>query len=235
MNVAKLMRVVVVLASCSCAILLFSGCESVTGSTPQTLVRVIDASYKAPAVDVYAASTPIAINIGGSTITPYALLPPGTFTATVDPRGTKTPGASTSGTFMAGQEHTIFITDASKGFGATVLTDQTSPAPGGFVSLRFIQEAISTGAVDIYLIPDGSVFSDSKPLLTNVVPGTVINYINVPANTVDIVIVPTGATAPKFISSAVAFTGGQVRTLLIVDEQLINNPPVNVVIGNDLD
>ena len=48
------------------------------------------------------------------------------------------------------------------------------------------------------------------------------------------VVVPSGATAAKYTSQSIVFTGGQVRTMLIVDQQLLTNPPINVVIGNDL-
>jgi hypothetical protein len=51
-------------------------------------VRVIDASYNAPAVDVKVATTQIAANIGAATFTNYAFLPPEDTTAYVYPTGT---------------------------------------------------------------------------------------------------------------------------------------------------
>jgi hypothetical protein len=39
---------------------------------------------------------------------------------------------------------------------------------------------------------------------------------------------------PKYTSTPLALTGGEVRTVVIVDSQLTSNPPVSVVIANDV-
>jgi hypothetical protein len=49
------------------------------------------------------------------------------------------------------------------------------------------------------------------------------------------VIVPTGQITPKFTSTALGLTGGEVRTVVIVDSQLTSDPPVSVVIAKDVD
>ena len=55
-------------ATAAVALLPVLGCQSVENSTPsQTEVRVIDASYNAPAVDVKVGTTLIASNIGAAT------------------------------------------------------------------------------------------------------------------------------------------------------------------------
>ena len=48
------------------------------------------------------------------------------------------------------------------------------------------------------------------------------------------VITPTGLTTPKFTSTPLALTGGEVRTVVMVDSQLTSDPPVNVVIADDV-
>ena len=52
-----------------------SACENVASYTQPSLVRVIDASYIAPAVNVQVEGTLLAGNIGQGTITPYGTLP----------------------------------------------------------------------------------------------------------------------------------------------------------------
>ena len=49
------------------------------------------------------------------------------------------------------------------------------------------------------------------------------------------VITPTGVTTPKYTSTPLGLTGGEVRTVLIVDTQLTSNPPVEVFMANDVD
>jgi hypothetical protein len=228
------LRLVPTVSSIAVIGILCSGCQSVTGSTAKSLVRVIDASYNAPAVDVFTGTTPIASNLGSPAITGYAFITPAALAVSVDPVSTKKATAQTSGTFLASQQHSVFISDFNSSYQATVLTDQNVPAPAGQISVRFLQQAPRSGNVDIYFVPDGSTFADSKAVVSGLAPGTTTAYINIPAGTFTVVVVPSGATAAKYTSQSIVFIGGQVRTMLIVDQQLLNNPPISVVIGNDL-
>jgi hypothetical protein len=211
------------------------GCQSVqNASSSETQVRVIDASYNAPAVDVDIATTPIAINVGPATFTNYAFLPPENATAYVYPTGTTKAGTSVAGQFLINEQHSIFITDSGSGYTATILTDQPAAAPAGYFSIRFLQQALKAGAVDIYLVPDGSTLADSKPLYSAAAPQAVEDYANIPAGTYTIVVTPAGVITTPSTSAAIQFTAGQVRTALIMDAQLTKNPPVTVTIGNDV-
>jgi hypothetical protein len=222
-------------ASVVVAALPLLGCQSVQNSSPsQTLVRVIDASYNAPAVDVDIATTPIATNIGAATFTNYAFLPPENATAYVYPTGTTKGGVSVDGQFLVSEQHSILVTDSGKSYTASILTDQPAAAPAGYFSIRFLQQALKAGAVDIYLVPDGSVLADSKPLFADVAPQAVEGYANVLAGSYTIVVTPTGVTKTPSASTAIQFVAGQVRTVLIMDAQLTTNPPVTVTIGNDV-
>lgn len=210
------------------------GCQSVQGASPVTLVRVIDASYNAPSVTVTMGSTAIAADIGGQTITNYAFLPPGASTAYIYPGQAKSPSASVAGDFLAGQEHSIYVTDSGTGYAATILTDQVTEPPAGYIAVRFLQQAISTGAVDIYFVPGGDTLSQAKPVETDLNVGSITNYVNIPAGTYSVVITPTGVINATYTGTSIGFTAGQVRTMLIMDAQLTTNPPVNVVVGDDL-
>jgi len=211
------------------------GCQSVQNSSPsQTQVRVIDASYNAPALDVDLATTPIATNIGAATFTNYAFLPPENATAYLFPTGTSKATAQVDGQFLVSEQHSIFIADSGKGYTASILTDQPAAAPAGYFSIRFLQQALKTGAVDIYLVPDGGTLADAKPLYANVASQSVEAYTNVVAGSYTIVVTPTGVITTPSVSTAIQFTAGQVRTALIMDAQLTKNPPVTVTLGDDV-
>ncbi len=132
------------------AVLAICGCTAVEDSgspvTSSTLLRVIDATYHSQALDAYVSSTLIAVNIGGPSISNYAFLPPGATTITVVPAGKSTVLAQVNGTLAGGQQHTIYVTGQGTNFQMSLLSDQNTPAPAGFVSIRFLQQAISTGA-----------------------------------------------------------------------------------------
>jgi Domain of unknown function (DUF4397) len=219
------------------AVVWIAGCQNIQNSSPaQTLVRVIDASYNAPAIDVKIGTTPIAVNIGAATFTNYAFLPPENATAYLYPTKTSKPTASVAGAFLVAQQHSVFITDTSGGYQATLLTDQAVNPPAGYISLRFLQQAARTGAVDIYLLPGKATLAGTKPLLRDLAAGTVSGYVDVQAGSYTLVIAPAGDTAAKdvFTSEALQFLPGQVRTVLIMDAQLTTNPPVTITIGDDL-
>jgi|SRR5579875_626128 len=217
------------------AILPLCGCQSVAGSQAVTLVRVIDASYNAPAVDVYVGQTPIAANIAAPVITNYAILSPGVQATRIDATGTTKVLASISGSYLAGTQHSVYITDSGTGFTATVLTDQAIPAPAGKFDVRFLQNADAVGNVDIYLVPDGSKFAAATPIAADLAPGQATSYIPVDAGSYQLVVTPAGSTTASYTGSAVTYTSGQVRTMLITDQPNVDQQPINVVVGDDVD
>ncbi len=229
------------LAAMVCAALVLavvlSGCENVAGYTQPTLVRVIDASYIAPAVNVTVEGTLIAGNIGQGTITPY-----GTLTASNAAliKVTASTGGATlvsaDGTLLAGHQHSILLTDngaAPNGYVVTVLEDQQVQAAGGHSAFRFLNQAPKTGAVDVYMVPSGTKLTDAVPIVTGVAVGATTGYISFPSQTVTMVITPTGLTTPKYTSTAMTLLGGEVRTVLITDTQLTSDPPVQVSMADD--
>ncbi|MDR3428081.1 DUF4397 domain-containing protein [Silvimonas sp.] len=215
-----------------------SGCTNVATYTQPTLVRVIDASYTAPAINVYVEGSMVAGNVGQGTITPY-----GTLTASpaaaIKVTGTTTTTAllSTSGILLTGHQHSVFLTDDSttgSGYAVTVLEDQQVGAASGHSAFRFLNQAAKTGAVDVYMIPADSTLAKSIPLITALPVGSRGSYVSFTSQTVTMVITPTGSVTPKYTSTPIALTGGEVRTVLLVNAQLTSDPPVDVTIGNDV-
>jgi hypothetical protein len=215
-----------------------TACENVATYTQPSLVRVIDASYIAPAVNVEVEGTLLAGNIGQGTITPYGTLP-----ASNDAKinvTAATGGAilvTTNGTLLAGHQHSVFLTDngaAPTSYAVTVLEDQQVAAAGGHSAFRFLNQAPKTGAVDIYMVPSGTTIANTVPLVTALPVGATAGYISFTSQTVTMVITPTGVLTPKYTSTPLALTGGEVRTVLIVDTQLTSNPPVEVFTANDV-
>lgn len=219
--------------------LFIAACENVSGYTQPTLARVIDASYVAPAVNITVNGTLIAANLGQGAITPYGPLPASN-SATIDVNATTAGPPLIDGSdyqFAAGNQYSVFLADdasAPTGYGFTLLQDQQIAAPSGHSSYRFLNQAINTGAVDIYLIPTGSTIANAIPLVAALTVSATPSYVSFISQKVTMVITPTGLTTPAYTSAPIALTGGEVRTVLIVDAQLTVNPPVAVFTGNDV-
>ncbi|MGA2537734.1 MAG: DUF4397 domain-containing protein [Terracidiphilus sp.] len=218
--------------------LALSACENVAGYTQPSLVRVIDASYMAPAVNVDVERALIASNIGQGSITSYATLPASINAAVAVTAVTGGATlASANGALLAGQQQSIFLTDnsaAPAGYQVTILEDQQAPAPAGHSAFRFLNQAVKTGAVDIYMVPSGATLAESIPLVSDLGVGVSAGYVNFAAQTVTMVITPTGLATPSYTSAALALTGGEVRTVLIIDTQLTSNPPIQIYMANDV-
>ena len=85
------------------------------------------------------------------------------------------------------------------------------------------------------MIPAGTTLANTIPLVTDLPVGATAGYISFTSQTVTMVITPTGLTTPKYTSTPLGLTGGEVRTVLIVDTQLTSNPPVEIFMANDVD
>jgi hypothetical protein len=215
-----------------------SSCTNVAGFSPTSLVRVIDASYIAPAVNFYVENTLFAGNIGQGYISNYGTAKP---SPAAQIKVTQATGGATlvaaAATLNAGMQHSVFLTDngaSPTAYIVTVLQDQQTPAAAGHSAFRFLNQAPRTGAVDVYMVPGSTTLANTIPLCTALPVGSTCGYVSFASATVTMVITPAGTITPKFTSTSLALSGGEVRTVVIVDSQLTNDPPVQVVIAKDV-
>lgn len=234
----SLPQMVVVAGVSLVAALGLSSCTNVAGFSQPSLVRVIDASYIAPAVNIYIENTLFAGNVGEGYISNYGTVTPSP--AAVVKVTQATGGAAlvtASATLNGGAQHSVFLTDNGASptqYIVTVLEDQQTAAATGHSAFRFLNQAPRTGAVDVYMVPGSTTLANTIPICTNLPVGSTCGYISFASQTVTMVITPTGTTTPKYTSTALGLTGGEVRTAVIVDSQLTSDPPVQVVIAKDV-
>jgi hypothetical protein len=223
------------------AAFLLAGCQSVASTKLVSLLRVIDASYNAPALNVYVGGSLFASNVGQGNITSYGIFGPTGNAAVKVTATTNTKAIATSNTSLAaGASQSILISDINVQSQVTVLEDQATPAPTSHSEFRVLNQAPSTGAIDVYFLPGTSqtVFETAKPVITGLTVGTTSGYVTIPSSTLYMVIAPSGqaltiTSTTIYSSSALALTGGEVRTVLTVDPQLATEP-VQVYIANDV-
>jgi hypothetical protein len=215
-----------------------SACQNVATNTLSTAVRVIDASYMAPAVNVSIEQNLFAANIGRATFSNYGTMAARTGAlVSVAPAAGGTTLISGNFSFVAGQQHSILITDdglAPATYNLTLLDDQRTAAAQGQSAFRFINQAIKTGAVDVYIVPAGTDLKNVTPVITKLSAGSVSAYTSFSSQTVSIVITAAGDPTPLCTSAGINLTGGEVRTVLLMNAQLTTNPPVTVFIGSDV-
>ena len=232
----------VAVASSLAASLLLAGCQSINGYTKSSLARVIDASYNAPALNVYLEGSLLAANLGQGSITAYGGFAPSRNAAVkVTATTNKNALVTANATLVASQSQSVLVTDYNADYQVTVLEDQSTPAPSGHSAFRVLNQAPSTGAVDVYFLSGTSetVFATGKPVITDLAVGATSGYVTIPSSTLFMVIAPAGTTLSTtattiYSSGALALTGGEVRTVLVVDPVLVTQP-VQVYIAKDVD
>jgi hypothetical protein len=232
-----LLRLCAVSAASLAVAVALSACENVATYTQPSLVRVIDASYNAPAINVVVGGQLLAANIGQGTITPYGAVA-SNIAAPIDI--TAATGGATivtfSGALLPGYQHSVFLTDtgvAPNAYVVTILEDQQIVAAQGHSAFRFLNQAAKTGAMDVYMVPAGSTLANSTPIVTNLPVGAIPGYISFRSQTVTMVVTPTGVITPESAFSPMTLIGGEVRTVLLMDNQLTSNPAVQATVAVD--
>jgi hypothetical protein len=217
-----------------------SGCQGIVSSPIRSQVRIIDASPDATGLDMHLGSNALAYNLGFGTITSYIPMDPGTFTFSAKSAGTAQVLSAAKGSFAASGQYTILISNVSASLTESIIKDQSQAAPSGQIALRFISEANRVSGLDVYLVPSGQTLLAVTPLHTNLTFGVNTGYLNVPAGTYTLVMVPTG-TVPSstsvatYTGSKITYTSGSAHTIVLIDQQLVTTPGLQVITATDYD
>ena len=134
----------------------------------------------------------------------------------------------------------MLISNLAASIQETIIKDQSGSAPGGDVSLRFLDEGTAIGAVDVYLVPSGTAITAATPILTAFTFGTNSGYLNFAAGAYKVVIypagtVPTATSVASYTGAVVTYSSGAARTLILLDQKLLNAPSVQVITASDYD
>jgi len=217
------------------------GCQNIqTTAVDSAQIRFIDASPDAPGLDIYQNTSAVAYNLGFGTITSYVPLSQGIYTFAAESAGTRQTLVSAKQTLTVGKQYTAVIGNVAASLQETILTDQNTPAPLGQIAVRFIDQATRVGAVDIYLVPSTGKLLTTAPVATNIPFAGNTGYITVPAGTYAIAVVPTGTvpistTVTLLTGAQIAYSAGAVRTVVLIDSQILTTPAVQAIVAADYD
>ena len=221
-----------------CAIVALTGCQGVTGGLRYTQVRFIAASPDAPALDIYQNGSVLLYSVGFGTASSYTPISPGSYSYAVDTAGLSQQLASATGTLAPGGQYTVLIGNTIASLQVTILKDQTMPAPAGQFSLRVLDQATRSHAVDVYLLPAGGTLNGTLPFATAVTFGNAPVYGNAPSGTYSIVVLAAGAASsslPLYTGSQTDYAGGSVHTVVLLDPSLPSSTGVQVVAADDIE
>jgi hypothetical protein len=218
-----------------------SGCQGIISNPSSSQIRIIDVSSDAPSLDIYQSHSALAYSLGFGTVTSYVPVSPGTYTIAANSTGTEHVISAAKDTYLPATQYTVLIGgDAAANPKQLTLKDQNRPAPSGQIALRFIGESTRMGAVDVYLVHPRQTLADARPFVSNVIMGTNTGYLNVPAGTYTIVMLPTGtvpnaATIPAYTGTQVTYTDGSARTIILIEQRLVSGYRLQIITADDYD
>lgn len=192
---------------------IFAGCsdddEAVVSSPAQASVRVIHASYDAPAVDVRVDGGVAVSSLDYGVSSGYAMLNSGTRTIQVSPAGATTPVVIDVDLPLAGNtEYTVFAFGGLSVIEASAVQDNRA-AVANKAKVRFVHGSPDAPAVDIKLN------SGSGPaVFSNRTFKTVSDYVEVDASSYTFVVTGAGSTSEVVKFDPVAVQNGSVYTVV---------------------
>jgi hypothetical protein len=233
-----LIRTVARVAAAAALLFTLTGCGAMS-SAPASQVRIVTASPDAARLDIYQGSNALAHNLGFGTVTSYIPLTPGTDLISANTAGTRQL-LSLSRINPAAAQYTVLIGSTAATLQQLTLTDQSQPAPPGEIALRFLNQAVRPGSIDIYLVPAGERLTTITPIVTNSVFGANSGYLNVPDGTYSLVMLPAGTLPPTpslaiYAGPQVTYSSGSAGTIILIDQQLPTSPGIQVITATDFD
>jgi Domain of unknown function (DUF4397) len=216
------------------------GCQSITPTSTFAEVRFIDASPNAPGLDIYEGTTAVIFNMGFGNVSTYTPISPGDYRFTVKTNGSNQTLVSTLGSVSTGHQYTVLVSNISASLQETIFTDQSQSAPGGQIAVRVINEATQSGPYDVYMVPSGIPLIDVIPVFTGISFNGITAYVDIPAGSYSVEIVPTGTTLTStsvatFSGTVIPYTSGSAHTFIILDQQIITTPGAQVISTDDFE
>jgi hypothetical protein len=234
-----LVRLTLRLAVAIAVLATLTGCQAIVSSAPEAQVRIIHATPDAPGLDIYQGSNALAYNLGFGTVTSYIPLTPGIYSIHADSAGSRQTLFAAKATFAASTQSTILIGNSIASPQQITLIDQNQPAPSGQIALRFLNQATRSNGVDIYLVPAGQRLTAIAPLVAGVAFGTNTGYLNIPASTYSLIMIPAGiapsSVAALYAGPQITYPAGSARTIVLIDQQPVTTPGLRVITANDFD
>jgi hypothetical protein len=203
------------LAALCMASLVLTGCSK-SGSNGNAQMRILNAFSEAAALDVSVASTSVATGLPFQGLTQYTSVGSGTPLITVGVSGASTTLINTMYTISSGTNYTYIVFGPLTGVSAILGNDAFNDPGNGFFSLRVVNAAPGSGAVDVYVTTPGADLASSAPSLTNISYGVTSVFSPIAIGTsFEIRVTTTGTKDVLFDSTPKTFAEHSATDLVV--------------------
>jgi hypothetical protein len=230
-----------------------ASCGSTSGRAQVRFVNAVpDTDQYGTALDIEVGGSKMFTNVSFQGLQPatgYTNVPSGGSELKGVKTGTTTPVFISDISLTTGHQYTLVATGFAIGLSRVVIipAEDNNTSPGnGKVEFRAIDASPSgPAAVDIYIVPVGTTNPISgSPTIANVAYPSASGYVTIPYNpnfvagvNYTMFVTATGTTTPILISqtlSAGSSSAGAIRTLVLTDEENVNQLNQLAMVLNDL-
>ena len=197
-----------VASSVFCALFFATGCGSSAAH-----IRVLNATPIQSSIDMLIDGKNVASSIPYGAASGYSTVSSGSRHLQVEPTGS-TPFVDQTITVSSGSSNTILAMAS----GATVHTDDNSAPASGDAKIRVINASSNLGPTDVYITTAGTGLSAS-PTSSSLAVSSASTYDAVAAGTYQVYFTSPGTTNIVLNTTALSFSSGQVRTVVVLDGQ----------------
>lgn len=190
-------------------ILLGLGCGS-----SSTHARLMNASFGNPSLDMLVDSKVVASAVGYGTASGCVSVSSGSINLQINLAGSATSLINQNATFSSGTDSTVLATTS----GASVFTDNKTAPSSGSISIRVINASSTLGTADVYIVPSGTVISNSSPTISGLNYQSASSYQTLTAGSYQVIFTFTGQPSAVINSNPISFSSGQVRTVVGLDD-----------------
>jgi hypothetical protein len=205
------------LIACLClTVLVLAGCGKGGSNSGNGNIRVVNAFFEAPALNVVVGNTTLATALPFQGLTQYASVDSGTQTFTVTVTGSSTPLVNNTTTNISGNTSFTYAIFGPVTAPLTIFQSDNFNDPGsGFFSLRVMNAAAGIGAIDVYLTPPGADLTVTGATVGNIPYGgsSAFNSVSI-GGPFEIRITPSGTKTVIFDSMPKIFAQQTGTTIL---------------------
>jgi len=194
----------------SCVLLLATGCGSSTAH-----LRMLNAIPIQSNLDMLVDGKNVASAIAYGAASGYVSVSSGSRHVQIESSGVSSPLVDESVSTSSGTFSTVMESSG----GPLVLTDSRATPSSGNINLRVINASNSIGTADVYIVTSGTGIGGTSPTFSNVAVPSATGYTTVAAGSYQVILTFPGTTSVELSTSALSFSSGQVRTIVVLDGQ----------------
>jgi hypothetical protein len=204
-------------------------------------MRFVHASPDAPNVDVAVDGKTVSTNLPFTSVSPgsgYLTITAGNRLVEVRPTGTATDLVNAPNVgFGSHQRYTVFFTGLVNAKppnqAISLVTDDNSAPQSGNFKLRVFHASPSACAtppcsgvppspppspIDVYVVAPGTNIANLPPTIPSLAYQQASGYLDIGAASYEVIVTLSGSKTPK-VDQTYSLTAGQIRTLVVVDQQ----------------